>query len=609
MAIPRLPSPRTRTPVGSVAIGGVQTGVYPLDTPGGWRVIGRTPVPLFDLADPDPFLLRAGDRLSFAPISPETYAEIGASPDKRTYVEGLAAPGRDGQPGGDAGTRADAVGRDESVTEGERGEVRVLEPGLLTTVQDLGRPGLGRFGVTTGGAVDRAALILGNRLVGNPPGAAGLEITLTGPRLRFAEATVVAVTGADLGAALDGTPIPRWEPTLVAAGGEIAFSGGNGRGVRAYLCIAGGIDVPSVLGSRSADLTGRFGGVEGRALQVGDALPLGRPAAPADDLVRRRLAAAPPAHEAHVALRCTLGPQEDRFTREGMEAFLGAGFTASTKADRMGVRLTGPVVALSRGADMLSEGIAPGAIQLPGDGQPIALLTPRHTVGGYPKIATVIGPDLDKLAQVRPGNTVAFAPVDAAVAREMALAYHAALGEDAVTTVPRPVPGVACLGAGAANGGEMGQDRGGDWGPAGVVRVIEAARAAGVTAFRLEVAGAGLRLELRLGRDESGLSSGSQDDGAVAPSGGVSDQGQEQDGNIISAPMLGVFYRRPGPDQPPMAETGQPVEAGQAIGLIEVMKTYHEVTAPRAGVLAEFLAEDGTFVEYGAPIARLREES
>ncbi|MDP9370565.1 MAG: 5-oxoprolinase subunit PxpB [Chloroflexota bacterium] len=609
LAIPRLPSPRTRTPVGSVAIGGVQTGVYPLDTPGGWRVIGRTPVPLFDLANPDPFLLRAGDRLSFAPISPETYAEIAGSPDKRAYVEGLAAPGRDGRPGGETSTRADAVGRDEPVTEGERGEVRVLEPGLLTTVQDLGRPGLGRYGVTTGGAVDRASLILGNRLVGNPPGTAGLEITLLGPRLRFAEPAVIAVTGADLGATVDGGSIPCWEPVPVPAGGEIAFSGGDGRGVRAYLCVAGGIDVPPVLGSRSADLTGRFGGVEGRPLQAGDALPLGRPATRADDLIRRRLATVPPAHQSSVALRCTLGPQEDRFNREGMEAFLRAGFTASTKADRMGVRLTGPMVELSRGADMLSEGIAPGAVQVPGDGQPIALLTPRHTVGGYPKIATVIGPDLDKLAQVRPGDTVTFAAVDAAVAREMALAYHAALGEDAVTTVPRLVPGVAPLGAGAANGGKMGQDRGGDWGPAGVVRVIEAARAAGVTAFRLEVAGAGLKLELRLGRDESGLSPGSQDDGAVASSGGMNDQGQEQDGNIISAPMLGVFYRRPGPDQPPMAEPGQPVEAGQAIGLIEVMKTYHEVTAPRAGVLAEFLAEDGAFVEYGAPIARLGEES
>ncbi len=607
LAIPRLPSPRTRTPVGSVAIGGVQTGVYPLDTPGGWRVIGRTPVPLFDLADPDPFLLRVGDRLSFAPISPQTYAEIAASADKRAYVEGLASPGWDGRSEGEAGTRAGPAGRDERDGGGERGNVRVLEPGLLTTVQDLGRPGLGRYGVTTGGAVDRAALVLGNRLVGNPPGAAALEVTLTGPRLRFTEAAVVAVTGADLGAALDGADIPCWEPVLVPAGGEIAFCGGNGRGVRAYLCVAGGIEVAPVLGSRSTDLTGRFGGVEGRALRAGDVLPLGRPSAPTDDLLRVRLAVEPEDPRSGVMLRCTLGPQEDRFTRAGLEAFLGAGFTASTKADRMGVRLTGPAVELSRGADMLSEGIAPGAIQVPGDGQPIALLTPRHTVGGYPKIATVIGPDLDTLAQVRPGDRVAFTAVDAGTARELALAYHAALGEDAVTTAPRPVSGVARLGAGAADGGEMGQDRGADWGPAGVVRVIEAARAAGVTAFRLEVAGAGLKLELHLGGDEIGLSlEGSGDEAAPSP-GEANDREAAKD-NVIVAPVLGVFYRRPGPDQPPMAEPGQPVEAGQAIGLIEVMKTYHEVTAPRAGVLAEFLVEDAAFVEYGAPIARLREE-
>ncbi len=483
-----------------------------------------------------------------------------------------------------------------------------MEPGLLTTVQDLGRPGLGRFGVSTGGAVDRAALILGNRLVGNPPGAAALETTLAGPRLHFAESAVIAVTGADLGATVDGGPIPCWEPVLVPAGGEVAFSGGHGRGVRAYLCVAGGIEAATALGSRSTDLTGRFGGVEGRALQAGDALPLGRPAAPPDDLLRRRLASTPVAQESSVTLRCTLGPQQDRFTEEGVEAFIRARYTASTKSDRMGVRLTGPKVELSRGADMLSEGIAPGAVQVPGDGQPIALLTPRHTVGGYPKIATVIGPDLDKLAQVRPGDTVAFTEVDPGAARKLALAYHAALGEEAVTMVPRLVRGSGHLTTEAADGGEMGQDRGADWGPAGVVRIIEAARAAGVTAFRLEVEGAGLKLELSLEGNETGPSSVREDDQIARSPAGMNVREAETE-NLIVAPMLGVFYRQPGPDQPPMAEVGQPVEAGQAIGLIEVMKTYHEVTAPRAGVLAEFLVEDAAFVEYGAPLARLHEEA
>lgn len=574
LATPRLTSPRTSTPVGSVAIGGEQTGVYPLATPGGWRVIGRTPVPLFDLTEDDPFLMRPGDTLRFAEIASDEFARIEVSPDKRQFAR-ITRP--DGDAAGPEAAGPPVADADVAIT----GSISVLEPGLLTTVQDLGRPGMERFGVTRGGAADRGALILGNRLIGNEPGAAGLEITLSGPRLRFNDQTVLALTGADLGATLNGEWLPRWQPVLVRASDELAFTAPAGLGARAYLCVAGGIVVPAILGSRATDLTGHFGGIDGRALQSGDDLPIGAPTASLDELARRRPRQDPPEYPPAVELRVVMGPQEHRFTAAGLTAFRDGVFTASTKADRMGVRLSGPEVELSHGADMLSEGIAPGSIQVPGDGQPIALLTPRQTVGGYPKIATVISADLDRLAQVRPGNTVRFIAIDGAEARSIALAYHASLGDDAIVMDDE---------------GTMGQQMRNSWGPDGVIRVIEAARAAGVTALRLEVAD--VVVELR--RDGDGVLPSRSE---AVPSAEPATTGEET--GIVRAPMLGVFYRKPSPDDPPFVEAGDQVEAGQTIGLIEVMKTYNEVTAPEAGTVAEVLAEDGAFVEYNQPLLRI----
>ncbi|MER3438542.1 MAG: hypothetical protein C4346_13685, partial [Chloroflexota bacterium] len=155
--------------------------------------------------------------------------------------------------------------------------IRVLTSGLLTTIQDLGRPGWARYGISPGGALDRAALILGNRLVGNPPNAAGLEITLLGPTLRFEESAVIALTGADLGARLNYGPLAHWTPIRVAPGDELSFVPSSGTGARAYLCVAGGVDVAPVLGSRSTDLVGHFGGYRGRPLQPGELVATGSP--------------------------------------------------------------------------------------------------------------------------------------------------------------------------------------------------------------------------------------------------------------------------------------------------------------------------------------------
>ncbi|MGH7263678.1 MAG: biotin-dependent carboxyltransferase family protein, partial [Candidatus Rokuibacteriota bacterium] len=217
----------------------------------------------------------------------------------------------------------------------------VVDPGLLTTVQDLGRPGYQRLGLPPSGPLDRTAFVAANRLVGNADGAAGLEMTLRGPRLEARRGCVVAVTGADMGFAVNGQEAPAWMAVRLRPGDVVSFRMVTG-GCRAYLGVAGGIDVPPALGSRATYLRGRLGGLGGRALQKGDALPAGAPAAGADRLEGRTV---PPAHRptyaTEVECRVILGPQEDRFTAEGIAAFLGEPYEVTPQADRMGYRLKG----------------------------------------------------------------------------------------------------------------------------------------------------------------------------------------------------------------------------------------------------------------------------
>src|SRR5690606_7484234 len=192
---------------------------------------------------------------------------------------------------------------------------------------------------------------------------------------RFTAPAVLALTGSDLGATLNGQPVPRWQPVLVGAGDELAFSPGRaapGAGARAYLCVAGGIAVQPVMGGRGTDLFGKFGGLEGRALKAGDCLPVGEPGAAFDQVARRRLVIPPPEYGGGATLRVVLGPQRDRFTDAAVETLLSEPYRVSNNADRMGLRLSGPVLEHTRGADMISEGIHLGSIQVPGDGQPIA---------------------------------------------------------------------------------------------------------------------------------------------------------------------------------------------------------------------------------------------
>ena len=290
----------------------------------------------------------------------------------------------------------------------------VIEPGLFTTVQDRGRYGYQRYGVPVSGAMDQFSLRAANLLAGNDENAAALEMTVIGPTLEFKGDAVIAVTGADLSAMLDDSPLPRWEAVSVAAGSRLSFHGMTD-GIRGYLAVSGGIDVPEVMGSRSTYVKGGFGGPNGSAISAGDVLNTLEATGPAQ--------AFPPDFQEPVygtehELRVILGPQDDAFDEEATSTLLGSTFTVSLDSDRMGYRLEGPQIAHKGSPDIISEGNSPGAVQVSGDGVPTVLMADRGTTGGYTKLAAVITADVARLAQAVPGESVRFT----AVGRDEALA-------------------------------------------------------------------------------------------------------------------------------------------------------------------------------------------
>jgi antagonist of KipI len=331
------------------------------------------------------------------------------------------------------------IDRSGRATPPHRPGIAVVDGGMLTTVQDLGRRGWQRYGVPVAGAMDGWALRAANRLVGNADGAAGLELTLAGPALQFDIDAVMAVTGADLGAHLDGSPIATWQSHRVRAGSVLSF-GGARSGLRAYVAVAGGIEVPVVLGSRSTFTRSGFGGFEGRALRAGDLLPIGGAPQFETRTRRLRLASVPAVGRVH-RLRVIMGPQDEAFTQEGIATFLSAGYSVTPQSDRVGCRLAGPRVAHRTGADIVSDGTAFGTVQVTGDGVPIVLLADRGTTGGYAKIATIISADLGCVAQAAPGDRVRFVRVDPAEACAAARARERALEDiELIDVRPSGVP-------------------------------------------------------------------------------------------------------------------------------------------------------------------------
>jgi biotin-dependent carboxylase-like uncharacterized protein len=329
--------------------------------------------------------------------------------------------------------------------------LRVETPGPFTTVQDLGRYGFQSRGVPVSGTMDPFALRLLNRLVGNPDGAAALEATVAGPTL-VVEAgpgagresgILVALGGAECDARAEGVPVPPYRATFVPAGARLVV-GPARRGARPLLAVAGGIDVPVVLGSRSTSLWGGFGGLEGRPLAAGDRLPVGPVPDAAATAARDGLSlleADRPALAPEATLRVVLGPQDDRFAAEALATFATEAYTLTTESNRMGARLAGPRLAHLRGADIVSDGTTAGSVQVPESGLPIVLLADRQTTGGYTKIATVVSADLPKLAQLLPGGVVRFRPVDLAAAHASARAEAEALDAALGRAVRRASPG------------------------------------------------------------------------------------------------------------------------------------------------------------------------
>jgi antagonist of KipI len=283
----------------------------------------------------------------------------------------------------------------------------VIQPGAFTTVQDLGRYGYQKYGVSISGAMDRFALRVANLLVGNGEGEAAVEATLIGPKLKALMKLRVTFTGADLSPAVDRNPAPMWCTVNVAEGSVISF-GTPKSGCRGYLAVAGGIDFPVVMGSRSIHTRSHLGG-NGRALTKGDVLKRKDSGFRNQDSGFRQIPDDQiPIYGRRWNARVILGPQNDYFTRKAIETFLGNEYEITPQADRMGYRLKGPKIEHKSGADILTDATPPGSIQVPGDGMPILLLADGQTTGGYPKIATVISVDQDLLAQARPGDKVRF---------------------------------------------------------------------------------------------------------------------------------------------------------------------------------------------------------
>jgi antagonist of KipI len=297
----------------------------------------------------------------------------------------------------------------------------VENPGLLTTVQDLGRPGFGPLGVSASGAADSAALRLGNMLVGNAQGAAALEMTLVGGRYTFPEGGVIALAGADFGAKLNGQPIEMWVPHAVRPGGTLKLELTRA-GARCYLCIAGGIQAERFLGSASTHLLSGLGGFAGRGLRKGDVLQFG---APKQRIRRRRISSNVLERlKPRKSLRVTQGPQADWFSEETKRAFFEGTFRVSEDSDRLGLRLEGASLAPESLREMISEGVSLGAVQVTPSGQPIILFVEQQTAGGYPKIANVIGADLHSIGQLRPRDEIRFAMVSLEEARALWIAQE-----------------------------------------------------------------------------------------------------------------------------------------------------------------------------------------
>jgi KipI family sensor histidine kinase inhibitor len=375
--VPRLDSPRTRVPAGSIGLAGAFSGAYPRETPGGWRLIATTDAALFDPDASPPALLAPGTRVRFRP-RPVSSSEGRASGSVRHRADG------------------------SHPSSGAMSALRIVEPGLLATLQDLGRPGAASLGIAGSGALDRGALRTANRLVGNLEGAAGIEVTMGGFRAVAERDAWFAVAGAWGPIRLDDRAVDPYEAHLWPAGRELHLDWFV-HGARAYLAVRGGLDGREILGSVAADL---LAGLGDGPLRAGDRVALA-------DAASHPVPAPPIApwgapHDELLEVELSPGPRADWFSEGARLALFDEVRTVGNAADRVGVRLEGPALERVRGGELASEGMVPGALQVPPTGRPTILLADGPVTGGYPVIAVATDASLDAVAQARPGTRIRF---------------------------------------------------------------------------------------------------------------------------------------------------------------------------------------------------------
>lgn len=379
IATPRLESPRLKVPAGSVGIAGRQTGIYAVSTPGGWRIIGRTPYKFFTPYRKPYTLLKSGDRVKFYPISRREFEELSQKEkieEKEVKIEGKEI-------------------------------FEVKSPGPFTIVVDKGRYGYEDIGLSPGGPMDDVSYKLSNKLIGNPEDAPSLEVVMGGLVLNVKKETMVSFVGGDFDIFINNTKVNVNDKYLVRSGDTIKIKNSK-RGIRLYISIPGGINVPYVMGSASTDVKAGIGGIDGRPLKSGDIL-YGKVSSDTDlGYIIKDFQA----FEEPILLRTIPGPNLENFKKEDIELFYNSIYRITNHADRMGYRLEGPKVGhSSKGAGIISEGVVPGAIQVPGEGYPIVMMKDAQPLGGYAKIGTIISPDLRKLGQAYPGCKIRFIPI------------------------------------------------------------------------------------------------------------------------------------------------------------------------------------------------------
>ncbi len=280
--------------------------------------------------------------------------------------------------------------------------IRVIKPGLQSTIQDLGRHGYAHYGISASGAADCFSLRIGNLLVGNPEDSSGIEMTLLGGTYKFEDEAFIALCGSIFDATLDGKPIP-WQKGFYVRAGQTLSVGPTINNARCYLAIRGGVDVPHYLSGKTTHVMSKMGGLNGRPLEKGDSIVIGDLSTVSQPVTIKELL-----KYDHAILRITSGIQSDWFSESTWEKFTSIPFTVSDASSRMGIRLTGNSIYSEKGNEILTEGIPLGGIQVPGGGDPIISFVEHQTTGGYPKIANVITADLCKVGQLKPGDEFKF---------------------------------------------------------------------------------------------------------------------------------------------------------------------------------------------------------